>query len=126
MNIDKSGEPRRFVLMKKSQPGWLGKGCPGYLGFSISSPVLGAKVCRKWRRFAGFDKDGRQSWPTKALKAFGGDQLKAHSLLILTLALSLGAPNGRAAGTVTAWGNNASGQTRVPFGLSNVVALAAG
>jgi hypothetical protein len=32
----------------------------------------------------------------------------------------------RADGTVTAWGNNGSGQTTVPAGLSNVVAVAAG
>jgi alpha-tubulin suppressor-like RCC1 family protein len=29
-------------------------------------------------------------------------------------------------GTVVAWGNNASGQTSVPVGLSNVMAIAAG
>src|SRR5207237_4808142 len=32
----------------------------------------------------------------------------------------------RANGTVTGWGLNSSGQTSVPVGLSNVVALAAG
>ena len=32
----------------------------------------------------------------------------------------------RADGTVVAWGNNSNGQTNVPPGLSNVVAIAAG
>lgn len=36
------------------------------------------------------------------------------------------APSAQVAGTVTAWGYNLSGQTNVPVGLSNVVAVAGG
>ena len=53
-------------------------------------------------------------------------KLFASVLLIITV--TVGGPPlvGHAAPEVTAWGNNWSGQTDVPSGLSNVVAIAGG
>jgi len=47
-------------------------------------------------------------------------------LAALGVAAFLAAPLAHAAGTVTAWGDNSSGQTTVPAGLTNVVAVAGG
>jgi len=47
-------------------------------------------------------------------------------LAALGVAVFLAAPLAHATGTVTAWGDNSYGQTNVPAGLSNVVAVAGG
>ena len=44
--------------------------------------------------------------------------------LIITVILAGAPPAGHAASEVTAWGDNSAGQTDVPSGLSNVVAIA--
>jgi len=47
-------------------------------------------------------------------------------LAALAVAVFLAAPPAHATGTVTAWGNNNDGETNVPAGLSNAVAVAGG
>lgn len=53
-------------------------------------------------------------------------EMLGKASLIAGLALLFLPPGGRAASTVVAWGDNSYGQTNVPAGLGNVVAIAGG
>jgi len=55
-----------------------------------------------------------------------GIKLMATVSLIITAALAATPLAGYATPEVVAWGNNGSGQTDIPSGLTNVVAIAAG